>query len=276
MSRKTDKRKKEKGEGKMQVLTVEVVEGRDLIAMDDDGTSDPYVIVLVGKEKFRTKIIRDTLNPCWDIGSVPELFTFRSKHFDSSTEIVLKCMDWDRFSSDDRMGMITLPLSEISDGQEHDGWYPLKPQKSGDAVSGELHLRFKLVDNEKYQPIHHSMLWRTIKSSSHLGTIEELLKSKDANLLERGADGLSLIHMAVKIQSEIAYTVLIKLLEHPNSDVNLVDDIGNTCLHSFCADYCYPECEKAFKLFLKKGAQFNAINKHKETPLHRVIGQLSY
>jgi Ca2+-dependent lipid-binding protein len=66
MSRETDKRKKEKekGEGKMQVLTVEVVEGSDLIAMDDDGTSDPYVIVLVGKEKFRTKIIRDTLNPC--------------------------------------------------------------------------------------------------------------------------------------------------------------------------------------------------------------------
>jgi C2 domain len=69
------------------------VEGKDLIAMDSNGTSDPYgkqrqhttcncvciilyvylVYCIVGAKKKKTKTIRDTLNPQWTVGD-PEIF----------------------------------------------------------------------------------------------------------------------------------------------------------------------------------------------------------
>lgn len=55
-------------------LLVSVIEGRDLVAMDSTGTSDPYVIVTVGGKEKRTKVIRFTLNPKWRIGSAGEKF----------------------------------------------------------------------------------------------------------------------------------------------------------------------------------------------------------
>jgi hypothetical protein len=51
-----------------------VIEGRELVAMDSTGTSDPYVIVSVGGKEKRTKVIRFTLNPKWRIGSAGEKF----------------------------------------------------------------------------------------------------------------------------------------------------------------------------------------------------------
>lgn len=47
-------------------LAVTVFEGKDLPAMDRNGMSDPYVKLCMlpeGKQKFETKIIRNSLNP---------------------------------------------------------------------------------------------------------------------------------------------------------------------------------------------------------------------
>ncbi len=39
------------------VLQVRVIEGRDLMPMDYTGKSDPYVVLQLGKENFKTKYI---------------------------------------------------------------------------------------------------------------------------------------------------------------------------------------------------------------------------
>ncbi len=57
-----------------------VVEARDLPAMDTNGTSDPYVkVVLVPdrQHKYETKIKRKTLNPVYN---ETYAFTVRSLH----------------------------------------------------------------------------------------------------------------------------------------------------------------------------------------------------
>jgi hypothetical protein len=44
-----------------------VIDGRELLAMDSNGLSDPFVrISLKGKEVFKSKTISKTLNPDWN------------------------------------------------------------------------------------------------------------------------------------------------------------------------------------------------------------------
>jgi phosphatidylserine decarboxylase len=48
------------------VLTVNVIEGKNLIAKDINGTSDPYVILSIENQRLSTKYIKNTLNPVWN------------------------------------------------------------------------------------------------------------------------------------------------------------------------------------------------------------------
>ena len=51
------------------------MEGRDLVAMDSVGTSDPFVVCIVGNKQKKTKTIKNTLNPKWRIGSQSEVMS---------------------------------------------------------------------------------------------------------------------------------------------------------------------------------------------------------
>lgn len=52
------------------VLRIHVVEAKDLMKKDisvlGKGKSDPYAIVSVGAQQFRTQTIDNTVNPKWD------------------------------------------------------------------------------------------------------------------------------------------------------------------------------------------------------------------
>jgi Ca2+-dependent lipid-binding protein len=45
------------------IVNIVLIEGFNLNAMDDNGLSDPYVKFRLGSEKYRSKVIRHTLNP---------------------------------------------------------------------------------------------------------------------------------------------------------------------------------------------------------------------
>lgn len=40
------------------------------------------------------------------------------------------------------MGYVTIPLDGITPGTPVDKWYPVKPRKSKDKVSGEIHVYY--------------------------------------------------------------------------------------------------------------------------------------
>ena len=83
------------------VLTLRILEGRSLKAMDSNGFSDPYVIVRVGKHEFVTKIKFRTLNPVWNETFELEL---PSKEY---TDVRLTVMDNDLVGADDLIGEAT-------------------------------------------------------------------------------------------------------------------------------------------------------------------------
>lgn len=63
-------------------MRIHVVEAKDLMKKDigvlGKGKSDPYAIINVGAQQFKTKIIDNTVNPKWDYWCEVRFVIFRN------------------------------------------------------------------------------------------------------------------------------------------------------------------------------------------------------
>ena len=110
------------------IITLRILEGRNLKSMDSNGLSDPYVIVRVGKREHVTKIKYRTLNPVWN-----ETFELQlpAKEY---VDVRLTVMDNDLVGADDLIGEA---MAEC-DGTKQLLWLPLEnvefPEGCGDVL----------------------------------------------------------------------------------------------------------------------------------------------
>ncbi|XP_038600085.1 synaptotagmin-4 isoform X1 [Tachyglossus aculeatus] len=103
-----------------KAFVVNIKEARGLPAMDEQSmTSDPYIKMTIlpeKKHKVKTRVLRKTLDPAFD-----ETFTFYGIPYSQIQDLVLHFMilSFDRFSRDDVIGEVLIPLSgiELSDGK---------------------------------------------------------------------------------------------------------------------------------------------------------------
>ncbi|RMX58613.1 hypothetical protein pdam_00006460, partial [Pocillopora damicornis] len=98
------------------VLTLKIIKASGLPAKDFSGTSDPFVKILLlpdKKHKMETRIKRKNLNPTWN-----EVFRFEGFPHNKllSRTLYLQVLDYDRFSRNDPIGEIEIPLSDIDLG----------------------------------------------------------------------------------------------------------------------------------------------------------------
>jgi hypothetical protein len=101
-----------------QVFT-KIYEGKDLPAMDFTGFSDPYVRIKIGDNEAKTTVMPQTLNPKWAAAEfvIPVAF--------ATDKVELHVYDQDVSSSDDKMGIIELPLAELSHQKTVRKWFNL-------------------------------------------------------------------------------------------------------------------------------------------------------
>lgn len=111
----SDKVKNKKGKSKGE-LHVHLLEARNLPGMDADGMSDPYCKCYLlpykkGKSKYKTPIIKRTLNPTFD-----HKFSYEEVSLEELKEKVLEIAiyDFDRASTDDFLGGVRLGLGTSS------------------------------------------------------------------------------------------------------------------------------------------------------------------
>ncbi|KAL6545310.1 Protein C2-DOMAIN ABA-RELATED 4 [Orobanche gracilis] len=83
-------------ENLLGLLRIKVIRGINL-AKRDARSSDPYVVVKMGKQKLKTHTVKKNVNPEWN-----EELTLSIS--DSNVPITLKVYDKDIFSMDDIMG----------------------------------------------------------------------------------------------------------------------------------------------------------------------------
>jgi len=136
-------------EGAKVIVNVRRAEG--LLAKDKGGTSDPFANVILGKQKFKTKVIEKTLSPEWE-----ETFTlqFDPKASNLSLDIVLYDHDKNFIgSSAEFLGAASIDLSELPIDTMVSDWHDLMwnkdYQKKQEAVTGRilLDVRIELPDD---------------------------------------------------------------------------------------------------------------------------------
>ncbi|XP_043221486.1 multiple C2 and transmembrane domain-containing protein-like isoform X2 [Amphibalanus amphitrite] len=102
------------------VVHVVLVEGRDLLSMDVGHTSDPYVKLRLGKEKFKSHTVGHSLSPYWGEECCFHLYP------DGCQRLEVEVFDRDQMTVDDFMGSGSLDLSLLSPERSHSVWVPLE------------------------------------------------------------------------------------------------------------------------------------------------------
>ena len=89
------------------------------------GQSDPYVVVSIGARKFKTRVIKKTVNPVF--GEVWEVVVETVK----SESLEISVWDHDQNKEDDFMGSVRIPVASLVERGEADLWVGLEKARSG-------------------------------------------------------------------------------------------------------------------------------------------------
>ncbi|XP_017085525.1 extended synaptotagmin-2 isoform X1 [Drosophila eugracilis] len=150
------------------ILRIHVVEAKDLMKKDisvlGKGKSDPYAIINVGAQEFKTQIIDNNVNPKWDYWCEACIFTTIGHY------IGFSLWDYDQtmpgVQSDDVLGRASIDIASVIKKGVVDSWLTLE-----DAKHGLLHVRlqwYKLTadPNDLQQILLETQLLRVTTMSS--------------------------------------------------------------------------------------------------------------
>ncbi|CAG9107919.1 unnamed protein product [Plutella xylostella] len=116
------------------VLRIHLVKAQDLmkkdISMLGKGKSDPYAIITVGAQQWKTKHIDNNVNPQWDFWCEARIMQSLGQTLD------IQVLDKDEGNDDDKLGRCALDIAQVVRAGRLDTWQTLQQAKHG-----KIHLR---------------------------------------------------------------------------------------------------------------------------------------
>eukprot|EP00002_Diphylleia_rotans_P033576 TRINITY_DN7156_c0_g1_i4.p1 TRINITY_DN7156_c0_g1~~TRINITY_DN7156_c0_g1_i4.p1 ORF type:complete len:2498 (+),score=509.79 TRINITY_DN7156_c0_g1_i4:61-7554(+) len=119
-------------------LIVSVVRATDLLKADKYGSSDPYIVLKVGAQKFKTTKVKSSLAPVWNQQHVFDLTK-------TATALDITLYDGDVLGSDELIGSASISRADLQNMQPFDGWIELHT----DGPAGKLHLKYQIVKTKE-------------------------------------------------------------------------------------------------------------------------------
>ncbi|XP_006150406.1 synaptotagmin-5 isoform X2 [Tupaia chinensis] len=125
-------------------LLVGILQAEGLAALDLGGSSDPYVRVYLLPDKRRrheTKVHRQTLNPHFG-----ETFAFKVPYVELGGRVlVMAVFDFDRFSRNDAIGEVRVPMSSVDLGRPVQTWRELQAAPREEEKLGDICFSLRYV-----------------------------------------------------------------------------------------------------------------------------------
>ncbi|XP_016009745.1 synaptotagmin-5 isoform X4 [Rousettus aegyptiacus] len=125
-------------------LLVGILQAKGLAALDLGGSSDPYVRVYLLPDKRRrheTKVHRQTLNPHFG-----ENFAFKVPYVELGGRVlVMAVYDFDRFSRNDAIGEVRVPMSSVDLGRPVLAWRELQAAPREEDKLGDICFSLRYV-----------------------------------------------------------------------------------------------------------------------------------
>lgn len=158
-------------------LKVDLIRASQLVGVDSSGTSDPYVKARInGVRVFKSQVVKKNLNPVYNEHfSVPILDP-------TGSFLSFEVFDWNKINSSEKLGSVSIPLSNLELESPIDKAYPLEGKNQG-----ELHLKLSydstvLSDEELFQAAGHRI---GASSSLQRHSTRGSIHSSQASALER-------------------------------------------------------------------------------------------
>ncbi|KAM4577900.1 multiple C2 and transmembrane domain-containing protein 1 isoform 3-T3 [Fundulus diaphanus] len=159
------------------IVSVSLIEGRNLQPMDANGLSDPYVKFRMGHQKYKSKTIPKTLNPQWR-----EQFDFHL-YEEQGGYVDITVWDRDAGKKDDFMGRCTIDLSLLSKEhtykldlplEEGEGVLVLLVTLTASAAVSISDLSVNMLDDphERHQIMQRYSLWRSLHNLKDVGVVQ--------------------------------------------------------------------------------------------------------
>nr|XP_032522304.1 extended synaptotagmin-2-B isoform X6 [Danaus plexippus plexippus] len=116
------------------VLRIHLVQAQNLMKKDvsmlGKGKSDPYAIITVGAQQWKTKHIDNNINPRWEFWCEARIMQTLGQALD------IEVFDKDEGNDDDKLGRCSLDISQVVRAGRLDTWQTLQQAKTG-----KVHLR---------------------------------------------------------------------------------------------------------------------------------------
>ncbi|OVA04981.1 C2 calcium-dependent membrane targeting [Macleaya cordata] len=196
-----------------------VIEGKDLIAADLRGTSDPYVRVHYGNLKKRTKVTYKTLNPQWN-----QTLEFP----DDGSPLELHVKDHNAVLPTSSIGHCVVEYQRLPPNQMADKWIPLQGVRKG-----EIHVQItrKVPELQK-----RSSTGSNLSSLSKANQISDQMRqimTKFRGLIEdEDLEGLSLVLNEMEISQEEQEEYMVQLENEQTLLLNKIGELGQEIFKS--------------------------------------------
>ncbi|XP_047310509.1 C2 and GRAM domain-containing protein At1g03370-like [Impatiens glandulifera] len=171
-------------------LFVRVIEARNILAMDTNGFSDPYVKLQLGKQRSKSRVIKKTLNPTWN-----QEFCFKVE--DLNDELLISVLDEDKYFNDDFIGQIKIPVSQVFDSIDQSlgtTWHSLHPKnkKLKNKDCGEILLTINFVQSNSLVDCQlHDDLLQNLTDSGSFSSVRSSTDSIRVTSPVRSEDSVS-------------------------------------------------------------------------------------